>query len=1187
MSDPPFGTATGVLHRFSPLPSSHPSGKRTFRPGTRRIVGYFPRAFRAATPHLPDHLSTTIGGKYGFGRDCLLVLAVLSYLLLAGCSHPGETSVPSGRPGKGIEAGEYPVETFLMISDFFSKYEHRYRVQYRHRITYDSGAMSGTLTRGKGSSYLPGSVDIGKQSERLFSEKFMKIFKKVEKISTTNIYGAGEGLVLIPRIGETVLTTYVDREKIRTGKFGAELSYGLKIRTRDGKELVDVTGRGTAEAMQSKNFLALISLPHATISQAFAEAGEIAFGKLMEELSASKAFNAYVTAEIERQARPAQLVAEVRFDDSRALLPNGRLDAGETGDLVVTVKNRGAGPGYDVTLGISTSRPEIGVSSAHAVLGRIPPGESREVRVPVSAGLRLPTGETSLVVSAGEKRGYDARTVEFLLPTVRLEKPSIGIVTHEINDGTTGMARGNGNGIPESGETIELLVFVRNDGPGPTAGATLSATAAESGVEVVRAEAALGIIHPHRTARGVLVLSIPRTWDRSTLVLDLQVRDGRGKAAGGALDRRLALEVRPRAPVLVASTRMLHDGHEIRELTNDRTVELEVVPHNKGALDAEDVTIQVRAEQPGVSIPEAEAAVGALRAGAAGAPRRWAVTLPRTFDSPHLRLAVRLRQRGFPGREARLELPVRIRRPALAATFTVAGQRGAGVEQNETADLEVRIDNTGDLPARNVRVMLEAEHSGVELQGRQPIEMGTIMPGERARGQLGVRVRRSVPPGEQALVLATTQSDFPALNEVLRVPVHSERTEVQRASADPSPANAPVRPQPPSITLVKPREDEYVRGVQTELIAVVADQGGIDRVTVAVNGAPVPQETVLRGLDRQPVPQGATRESATLAIPVALEPGRNVIDITAYNTANLRERHSFNVTRLESQSTSETTARIDDDTGTGPSEKARRDQSTFDDDLPGLLARAAPGPADEDSRLHVLTVGIGDYADTADVPFADRSAIRFAELSRRVLGVREENLVLLTDREATLGRLQGRINTLLARLGPEDRLLVYYAGHGVPGEDGDGSYLLAQDGGSGSFRVADLRLDAFLRRIARSGVGRALVFIDACFSGRIDKDNLVFEGVAVAYDAPAPRVDDRVTILSAGRGHQFANQYRERGHRLFGYHLMRALLEQGPGLTAGELHEVVLGRVQEASLRLGPEYRQEPELRGRRDVRVR
>jgi len=39
-----------------------------------------------------------------------------------------------------------------------------------------------------------------------------------------------------------------------------------------------------------------------------------------------------------------------------------------------------------------------------------------------------------------------------------------------------------------------------------------------------------------------------------------------------------------------------------------------------------------------------------------------------------------------------------------------------------------------------------------------------------------------------------------------------------------------------------------------------------------------------------------------------------------------------------------------------------------------------------------------------------------------------------------------KARTLLNRLGPQDQLLFYYAGHGVPSRDGTSTYLLAQDG---------------------------------------------------------------------------------------------------------------------------------------------
>ena len=99
----------------------------------------------------------------------------------------------------------------------------------------------------------------------------------------------------------------------------------------------------------------------------------------------------------------------------------------------------------------------------------------------------------------------------------------------------------------------------------------------------------------------------------------------------------------------------------------------------------------------------------------------------------------------------------------------------------------------------------------------------------------------------------------------------------------------------------------------------------------------------------------------------------------------------------------------------------------------------------------LLAIGINDYADVADVPFADRSAQQFAQIAERLLGAQKQNVIVLTNAEATLGRLRGRIRTMLNRLGPQDQLLFYFAGHGVPGKDGSSTYLLAQDGGSGSY----------------------------------------------------------------------------------------------------------------------------------------
>jgi hypothetical protein len=252
----------------------------------------------------------------------------------------------------------------------------------------------------------------------------------------------------------------------------------------------------------------------------------------------------------------------------------------------------------------------------------------------------------------------------------------------------------------------------------------------------------------------------------------------------------------------------------------------------------------------------------------------------------------------------------------------------------------------------------------------------------------------------------------------------------------------------------------------------------------------------------------------------------------------------------------------------------------FKDDLPGLLAKipaAKPNP-----RIHVLAIGINDYADVPDVPFADRSAQQFAQIAERLLGAQRPNVIVLTNAEATSGRLRGRLRTMLNRLGPQDQLLFYYAGHGVPGKDGSSAYLLAQDGGSGSYEEPDLQLEQLYLNIAKSRVGKAKLFIDACFSGRSAKDTVVFEGIAPITVTSKQRFPDaeRLAVLTAGRGDQFSNWDKARGHRLFSYHLMRVLLEEGPKLEVAQIHSRLRERVLDASRRLGPEFEQEPELQG-------
>jgi len=588
--------------------------------------------------------------------------------------------------------------------------------------------------------------------------------------------------------------------------------------------------------------------------------------------------------EAQRRELPAKLAVDVRFDDTRSLLPNGRLDAGEEAELTVTVINEGRGAGYGVILAVSADRLQVLVPDVKE-LGEIAPGERREVRVPVKSVLDLSDGAASLLIETKERRGYDARTVKLVLPTARLERPVLSITAHEVN------------GFLTNGETIELLVSVRNAGPGPAAGAALALTSVNPAVTVVQGQAALGRILPGQTVRGRIALAIPRTYPGGRLDVILRVEDGRG-ASVGAATREVPLAVEMRQPVLAATTRVLGVGGEVRGLTNGDTVELEVTPRNTGALDAEAVLVRVRADQPGVSLEGDQAEIGSLKAGAAGLPQRFGLTLPRVFDGKRLLLRVELAQRDFAGLVETLELPVAVRRPVLASDFRVIGRHGGRVlEQNETAELEVWVLNTGDLAAREVQARIEVTVPGVQVQESKSVALGTIPDKDQAVARFRLRLLRSASPGDLPIALTVTQADFPALIETLRAEVRPEQPVEQRV-AEPAVGPAPPpRVRPPVIVVVPPGEGQPVYKETVELRATVVDEKGLGTIHVAVNGIPVPVEELRQGQRRRPRGPDQSQDQADLVLPLRLVPGKNTVTVRAYNRDNEHAEASVTVIR--------------------------------------------------------------------------------------------------------------------------------------------------------------------------------------------------------------------------------------------------------------------------------------------------
>lgn len=258
----------------------------------------------------------------------------------------------------------------------------------------------------------------------------------------------------------------------------------------------------------------------------------------------------------------------------------------------------------------------------------------------------------------------------------------------------------------------------------------------------------------------------------------------------------------------------------------------------------------------------------------------------------------------------------------------------------------------------------------------------------------------------------------------------------------------------------------------------------------------------------------------------------------------------------------------------------QRWQKSFDDDLPKLLAHTTP--VAENPHHYALIIGIGQYAQTHNVEFADRSAKLFAQIAQRLLGVPSDHLITLYNEEATGSTIKTRIRFLGEQLTSKDKLFFYYAGHGIPNQDEEGEpYLLPYDLDPGfASHEEDMRLANIWQSLTKNHQGHVVAFLDSCFSGNTD-NRMVFKGVAPgifrrkAASIPAGK---QLTIFAAGSQTQFANYYPEKGHRLFSYYLMEGLIKGYR--TPQQLHGYLTNKVEKKSLRQGPSYRQQPQLQG-------
>ena len=247
-----------------------------------------------------------------------------------------------------------------------------------------------------------------------------------------------------------------------------------------------------------------------------------------------------------------------------------------------------------------------------------------------------------------------------------------------------------------------------------------------------------------------------------------------------------------------------------------------------------------------------------------------------------------------------------------------------------------------------------------------------------------------------------------------------------------------------------------------------------------------------------------------------------------------------------------------------PADETRRQLEAFQRQLEELqkLAHRVPEPSKKAApfanrpnihgRNYALIIGNNNYANLPDLKTAVGDAAALSELLklRYDFTSGDVKLLLNADKATIMDELAG----LRQRLQYDDRLLIYYAGHGQIDPVTKEGFWQPIDAVSGK-EYTWIANDAIRRQLRGLPAKHVLVVADSCFSGSLTRSTASYENIP--KNRYFTEIDSHVSrkVISSGGTEPVADA-GSGGHSVFAYYLLKTLRENDrPYLTSMELFQ--------------------------------
>jgi hypothetical protein len=232
-----------------------------------------------------------------------------------------------------------------------------------------------------------------------------------------------------------------------------------------------------------------------------------------------------------------------------------------------------------------------------------------------------------------------------------------------------------------------------------------------------------------------------------------------------------------------------------------------------------------------------------------------------------------------------------------------------------------------------------------------------------------------------------------------------------------------------------------------------------------------------------------------------------------------------------------------------------------------------------------VIIGIADYKNLPRADFANDDASVFYDYAIRALGVKPENIKLLVDGNADdVAIYQTFKSWLPSRVRPTTDVYVFYSGHGLPGEEGQGLYLLPQRAHRDLIEktaISHREINGFIKAAKPKSV---TIFLDSCYSGVARTgETLLASARPVVLKSDKKLFPEEFTVITASQADQISSSSPDLKHGIFSYYLMRGMEGEADAnrdgkITVGEMHSYLTEQVMRQAGMMN--RKQQPQLVG-------